>query len=196
MDSPARARANSSLTAASWDARAAVVDLVALAGGVVAARVGFEWRYRAQCFEVKSVVSCGLIKVCRDRFLWLMISPDVWCLMSCGRWRNRSFRDSNRDRRAVGRHRWTNRAVFTANVFVLTSGCAWRLLPPSFGVTVPTAHRRFSEWTTTGLWRKLHRAVLDELGAQGMIDWSRAVCDGASVRAKNGSCDLCVGSVG
>ena len=79
-----------------------------------------------------------------------------------------------------------DRAVFTAIVFVLTSGCAWRYLPPSFGVTTPTAHRRFSEWTQAGLWRKLHRAVLDGLGSQGLIDWSRAVCDGASVRAKKG----------
>ena len=76
-----------------------------------------------------------------------------------------------------------DRAVFTAIVFVLTSGCSWRLLPSSFGVTVPTAHRRFSEWTKAGLWRRLHRAVLDELGSQGLIDWSRAVLDGASVRA-------------
>lgn len=36
-----------------------------------------------------------------------------------------------------------DRAVFTAIVFVLTSGCAWRYLPPSFGVIVPTAHRQF-----------------------------------------------------
>jgi transposase len=79
-----------------------------------------------------------------------------------------------------------DRAVFTAVVFVVTSGCAWRHLPPSFGVTVPTAHRRFTEWTRAGLWRRLHRAVLDEPGGQGMIDWSRAVCDGASVRAKKG----------
>lgn len=79
-----------------------------------------------------------------------------------------------------------DRAVLSAIVFVLTSGCAWRYLPPSFGVTVPTAHRRFSDWTRAGLWRRLHRAVLDELGSQGMIDWSRAVLDGASVRAKKG----------
>jgi transposase len=79
-----------------------------------------------------------------------------------------------------------DRVVFTAIVFVLTSGCAWRYLPPSFGVTVPTAHRRFTQWTKAGLWRRLHRAVLDELGGQGMIDWSRAVLDGASVRAKKG----------
>ncbi len=62
--------------------------------------------------------------------------------------------------------------MFTAIVFVLTSGCAWRHLPPSFGVSVPTAHRTFTEWTKAGLWRRLHQAVLDELGSQGLIDWS------------------------
>ncbi|GAA1996375.1 hypothetical protein GCM10009754_88490 [Amycolatopsis minnesotensis] len=85
-----------------------------------------------------------------------------------------------------GRAPVDDRAVFTAVVYVLTSGCAWRMLPPSFGVTVPTAHRRFTEWTQAGLWPRLHRAVLDELGSQGEIDWSRAVLDGASVRAKKG----------
>ncbi|HZU46379.1 MAG TPA: IS5 family transposase [Mycobacterium sp.] len=85
-----------------------------------------------------------------------------------------------------GMSRVDDRAVFTAIVFVLTSGCAWRHLPPSFGVTVPTAHRRFSEWTRAGLWRRLHHAVLDELGSRGLIDWSRAVVDAASVRAKKG----------
>jgi transposase len=67
-----------------------------------------------------------------------------------------------------------DRAVFTALVFVLTSGCQWRLLPPSFGVTVPTAHRRFTDWTKAGLWQRMRRAVLDELGSQGLIDWSCA----------------------
>ncbi|WP_438804510.1 IS5 family transposase [Nocardia alni] len=81
------------------------------------------------------------------------------------------------------------RAVFTAVVFVLTSGCAWRMLPPSFGVTVPTAHRRFSVGTDAGLWRRLHRAVLDELGGKGLIDWSRVVIDAAAARAKKGAHD-------
>jgi transposase len=85
-----------------------------------------------------------------------------------------------------GRAPVEDRAVFTAVVYVLSSGCAWRMLPPSFGVTVPTAHRRFTEWTKAGLWSRLHRAVLDELGGQGEIDWSRAVLAGASVRAKKG----------
>lgn len=77
-----------------------------------------------------------------------------------------------------------DRAVFTAIVYVLTSGCAWRDLPPSFGVTVPTAHRRFQQWTDAGLWDALYQAVLDELGSRGEIEWARAVVDAATVRAK------------
>jgi transposase len=79
-----------------------------------------------------------------------------------------------------------DRAVFTAIVYVLTSGCAWRDLPPSFGVPSQTAHRRFGQWSGAGLWRRLHRAVLDELGARGELDWTSAIVDAASVRAKKG----------
>jgi transposase len=76
--------------------------------------------------------------------------------------------------------------VFTAIVYVLTSGCAWRDLPPSFGVPFQTAHRRFAQWTRAGVFRRLHHVVLDELGSRGALDWSRAIIDGASVRAKKG----------
>lgn len=79
------------------------------------------------------------------------------------------------------------RAVFTAIVFVLVSGCAWRHLPPCFAVAVPTAHRRFSEWTKAGLWRGLQEAVLDRHGSAGSVHWERAVVDSAFVRAKKGA---------
>ncbi len=77
-----------------------------------------------------------------------------------------------------------DRAVFTAIVSVLTTGGAWRHLPAEVGVSKATAHRRFAAWTKAGLWRRLHRAVLDQLGEQAAIDWSRAVVDAANVRAK------------
>ncbi len=80
-----------------------------------------------------------------------------------------------------------NRAVFTAVVYVLTSGVAWRHLPESFGVSPATAHRRFTAWTRAGLSPRLHRAILDELGSRGAIDWSSAIIDAASVRAKKGA---------
>ncbi|MEV5429265.1 IS5 family transposase [Streptomyces sp. NPDC052701] len=78
------------------------------------------------------------------------------------------------------------RAAFTAVVYVLTSGCAWRHLPETFGVSPATAHRRFALWTEAGLWRRLHREVLDELGARGEVDWTAAIVDAASVQRKGG----------
>jgi transposase len=57
-----------------------------------------------------------------------------------------------------------DRAVFTAVVYVLTTGCAWRHLSAEFGVSKATAHRRFVAWTEAGLWRRLHRAVMECLG--------------------------------
>ncbi len=76
--------------------------------------------------------------------------------------------------------------MFTAVVYVLTSGCAWRHLLQTFGVSPATAHRRLTAWTKAGLWRRLHRAVLDEFGARGELDWTSAIVDAASVRAKGG----------
>jgi transposase len=81
--------------------------------------------------------------------------------------------------------------VFTAVVYALTSGCAWRYLPPTFGTSPATAHRCFTVWTEAGPWggRRLHRAVLDELGARGEVDGTSATGDAASVRAKGGITD-------
>lgn len=81
------------------------------------------------------------------------------------------------------------RAVFTAVVYVLTSGCAWRHLPPTFGTSPTTAHRRFTVWTEAGLWRRLHRAVLDELGVRGEVDWTSAIVDAAPFAPKGGIAD-------
>ncbi|MFE0701085.1 IS5 family transposase [Streptomyces sp. NPDC058872] len=78
------------------------------------------------------------------------------------------------------------RAVSTALVYVLTSGCAWRYLPLTFGAPPATAHRRFSAWTASGVWCRLHRVVLDGIGARGGLDWSSVIVDAASVSAKKG----------
>jgi len=47
-----------------------------------------------------------------------------------------------------GRRRCGDREVLAAIIFVATTGCTWRQLPSVFGPSGPTAHRRFTEWTT------------------------------------------------
>lgn len=85
-----------------------------------------------------------------------------------------------------GRRRVDDRAVLAAIIFVATSGCTWRQLPPVFGASWQTVHRRFSEWTAARVWAKLHRLVLDELGARRELDWSRCAIDSVNMRALNG----------
>jgi transposase len=85
-----------------------------------------------------------------------------------------------------GRRRYGDREVLAAIIFVATTGCTWQQLPPVFGASGPTAHRRFTEWTQARVWAKLHRLVLDELGAAGELDWSRCAIDSVSVRAAKG----------
>ena len=79
------------------------------------------------------------------------------------------------------------RAVLTAVVYVLTSGCAWRLLPPWLGVSPATAHRRFTAWTKAGVWRGLHRAAAGgEFARPGDSDWAAAIVRAAGLRAGRG----------
>lgn len=86
-----------------------------------------------------------------------------------------------------GRRRTDDRRVLAAILYLTQAGCSWWKLPEQmFGVTRATAHRRYTEWTTAGVWDRLHQAMLDQLGARGAIDWSRAVVDSISVRAEKG----------
>ena len=47
--------------------------------------------------------------------------------------------------------------------------------------------RRFSEWTTAGVWPRLHRRLLNRLGKAGGVNLDRVVADSQSVRAKKGA---------
>ncbi|MEV5283541.1 IS5 family transposase [Streptomyces sp. NPDC006703] len=85
-----------------------------------------------------------------------------------------------------GRRRHGDREVLAAIIFVATSGCTWNQLPPGFGPSGVTAFRRFTEWSQARVWAKLHRLVLDELGARGELDWSKCAIDSVSVRALKG----------
>jgi transposase len=64
------------------------------------------------------------------------------------------------------RRRAGDRECLAAIIFVATSGCSWRQLPPVFGPAWPTVYRRFAQWSRDRVWARLHRVILDELGAR------------------------------
>src|SRR5215204_5938969 len=65
-----------------------------------------------------------------------------------------------------------DRAVLGGIIYVLRAGVPWRLLPA----------RELGCGSPVTCWRRL----LDWLGDDGQVDWSRAAIDSVSVRARRG----------
>ena len=87
-----------------------------------------------------------------------------------------------------GRPRVPDRAALAGIVFVLRTGGPWRLLPKELGCgSGTTCWRRLRDWQAAGVWEKLHTRLLNWLGDEAAIDWSRASVDSLSVRAKRGA---------
>jgi transposase len=86
-----------------------------------------------------------------------------------------------------GRPRISDRAALMGILFVLKTGLPWEYLPQELGCgSGVTCWRRLRDWEKAGVWHRLHRALLDQLGEADQIDWSRASLDGSSVQAKGG----------
>ncbi|AWB26105.1 MULTISPECIES: IS5 family transposase [Methylobacterium] len=86
-----------------------------------------------------------------------------------------------------GRPRTSDRAALTGILFVLRSGAPWELLPREMGCgSGMTCWRRLRDWQKAGVWDRLQHALLDRLGRQNGIDFSRASLDSASIAAKKG----------
>jgi transposase len=87
-----------------------------------------------------------------------------------------------------GRPRVPDRAALAGIVFVLRTGCPWRLLPQELGCgSGTTCWRRLRDWQEAGVWEKLHVRLLNWLGDEAAVAWPRASVDSLSVRAKRGA---------
>ena len=87
-----------------------------------------------------------------------------------------------------GRPPVDDRDALTGILFVLKTGIPWQALPAeAFGVSGSSCWRRFSEWTTAGVWPRLHRRLLNRLGKAGGVNLDRVVVDSQSVRALKGA---------
>jgi len=83
-----------------------------------------------------------------------------------------------------GRPPIADRAALTGILFVLRTGCQWEYLPQELGCgSGMTCWRRLRDWHQAGVWEKVWRLLLDELGLADQIDWSKVALDSCSVRA-------------
>src|SRR5215211_2496209 len=87
-----------------------------------------------------------------------------------------------------GRPRVPDRAALGGIIFVLRTGCPWRLVPQALRAgSGTTCWRRLRDWQAAGVWQRLHETLLNWLGDEACIAWSRASVDSLSVRAKRGA---------
>jgi transposase len=70
-----------------------------------------------------------------------------------------------------GRRRVPDYVALAGLVFVLRTGCPWRLLPIELGCgSGTTCWRRLREWQEAGVWERLHVTLLNCPGNEATID--------------------------
>jgi transposase len=110
-----------------------------------------------------------------------LVSDQLWALLA-------PLLPPPRPRPKGGRPPVEDRKALTGILFVLKSGIPWEMLPREMGCGCGmTCWRRLRDWQRAGVWQRLHRVLLDRLGAANAIDWSRCSLDSASFAAKRGA---------
>lgn len=84
-----------------------------------------------------------------------------------------------------GRPHVSDRLALNGILFVLRTGIPRNMLPAAGPwASGPTCRRRPRDWQHAGVWARLHRVLLDQLGVAEKIDWRRAALDSASIPAR------------
>jgi transposase len=90
-------------------------------------------------------------------------------------------------RRPDGRGRpWRdNREVLEGILWVVKTGARWRDLPKEYP-PYQTCHRRFGQWTQSGVFDHIIEALVRDLHERGGVDMSECFIDGTFSLAKKG----------
>ncbi len=85
----------------------------------------------------------------------------------------------------IGRPIVPYRKVFDGIMFILRTGCQWKLLPKDYG-SGSTCHRRFQEWRQSGIFDKLCIRLLKLYDDKKGIKWNWQSLDSISIKSPLG----------
>jgi transposase len=74
---------------------------------------------------------------------------------------------------------------FCGIVYQLRNSIRWNDMPKDYPSGC-TCWRRFNFWTELGIWENVHRIILEELQAAGLLDLSELALDATFVEARKG----------
>ena len=92
------------------------------------------------------------------------ISDELWNILS-------STLPTEKPNNTVGRPIIPFRKVMNGILYVLRTGCQWKMLPSEFG-SGSTCHRRFQEWVQLGIFKKIWIILLKEYDNKKGIKWT------------------------
>ena len=85
----------------------------------------------------------------------------------------------------IGRPIVPYRKVFDGIMFILRTGCQWKMLPKVYG-SGSTCHRRFQEWRQSGIFDRLWTGLLKLYDIKKGIKWNWQSLDSISVKSPLG----------
>ena len=91
------------------------------------------------------------------------ISDELWDIISI-------TLQKEKPNNTIGRPAIPFRKVLDGIVYVLRTGCQWKMLPKIYG-SGSTCHRRFQEWTKTDIFKKIWIRLLKEYDSKKGIKW-------------------------
>ena len=92
------------------------------------------------------------------------ISDELWNILS-------STLPTEKPNKTIGRPITPFRKVMNGILYVLRTGCQWKMLPSEFG-SGSTCHRRFQEWVQLGIFKKIWIILLKEYDNKKGIKWT------------------------
>lgn len=90
-------------------------------------------------------------------------------------------------RAKTGRPRNDDRKTINGILYVLSTGCRWRDLPPERYGSGKTCWLRFTEWRDTGFWNGIAGTLMLQLNRQRKINWNNAYIDTSIRQNKRGT---------
>jgi transposase len=85
----------------------------------------------------------------------------------------------------IGRPAVPFRKIMNGILYILRTGCQWKMLPKEFG-SGSTCHRRFQQWVQLGIFKKIWVRLLKEYNSKKGIKLTWQSIDSISIKSPLG----------